>query len=74
MTVHLAIDMGKNLKKFNLNSDKYEWLCERVIAHQMPRTSVLHRHMLTVRKFENKLNNLNLNINLSGWIERVANL
>ncbi len=64
----------KKLNKFDLDSDKYKWLCERVIAHQMPRTSVLHRHMLKVRKFEQKLNSFNLNLNFSGWIERVANL
>ncbi|BAY80673.1 hypothetical protein NIES267_01300 [Calothrix parasitica NIES-267] len=64
----------KNLNKFNLNSDKYKWLCEKVIAYQMPRTSVLHRHMLKVRKVEQKLKVFNLNLSVSNWIEKVANL
>ncbi|MEJ1936645.1 hypothetical protein WDZ92_41165, partial [Nostoc sp. NIES-2111] len=45
----------KRLKNFNLNSDKYQWLCEGVVRHKMPRTSVMHRYMLTVRKIEQKL-------------------
>lgn len=64
----------KNLNKFNLNSDKYKWLCEKVMAYQMPRTSVLHRHMLKVRKVEQKLKVFNLDLNVSNWIEKVANL
>jgi hypothetical protein len=64
----------KKLSNLNKNSEKYTWLCEAVIRHKMPRTSVMHRHMLTVRKVEQKLRAFNLNINLSSWMERVANL
>ncbi len=64
----------KKMKHFNLKSDKYKWLCERVIAHQMARTSVLHRHMLIVRKIEQKLRVFNLDLKLSNWIEKAANL
>jgi hypothetical protein len=64
----------KSLKNFNLGSYKYQWLCEAVVRHNMPRTSVMHRHMLTVRKIEQKLRVINLNINVSNWIEKVANL
>ncbi len=64
----------KRLKRFNLNSDKYKWLCEKVNSYQMARTSVLHRHMLTVRKIEQKLRVFNLNISVSNWIEKVAKL
>lgn len=64
----------KRLSKFNRNSDKYHWLCEGVVRHKMPRTSVLHRHMLTVRKIEQKLSVFNLNFKVSNWIEKMAHL
>ncbi|BAT53357.1 unknown protein [Nostoc sp. NIES-3756] len=63
----------KRLKNFNLNSDKYQWLCEGVIRHKMPRTSVMHRYMLTVRKIEQKLRVFNLNIQVSNWMEKIGN-
>jgi len=64
----------QSLKSFNRSSDKYQWLCEAVVRHKMPRTSVMHRHMLTVRKIEQKLNVFKLNIQVSNWIEKIANL
>jgi hypothetical protein len=64
----------KKLKNFNLNSEKYLWLCDGVTRYGMPHTSVIHRHMLTVRKIEQKLRVMNININLSNWIEKVANV
>ncbi len=64
----------KRLNNFNLNSEKYLWLCEGVTRHAMPRTSVVHRYMLTIRKIEQKLRARNVNINLSSWIEKLANV
>lgn len=64
----------KSLKSFNRASNKYQWLCEAVTRHNMPRTSVLHRHMLTVRRMEQKLRNFNVDVNLSGFIEKMAKL
>ncbi len=63
----------KKMRNFNRESDKYQWLCEGVVRHNMPRTSVMHRHLLTVRKIEQKLRVVNLKINVSNWIEKVAN-
>ncbi|MHC5824537.1 MAG: hypothetical protein ACYT04_54025, partial [Nostoc sp.] len=62
----------KKLKKLNINSDKYRWLCQEVVRLNMPCISVLHRNMLVVRRMEQKLKNFNLDINLSGWIENMA--
>ncbi|GJD15468.1 hypothetical protein RIVM261_004240 [Rivularia sp. IAM M-261] len=62
------------LNNLNRNSENYQWLCEAVTRHQMPRTPVIHRHMLTVRKVEQKLSAFNLNIRFSSWIEKVAGL
>lgn len=64
----------KKMKKFNTNSDKYQWLSQEVVRLNMPRTSVLHRYMLVVRRMEQKLRNFNLDINLSGWLEKMAKL
>ncbi|MBA3922690.1 MAG: hypothetical protein H0X31_13725 [Nostocaceae cyanobacterium] len=64
----------KRLKNFNINAEGYEWLCQRVIKHNMPQTSVMHRHMLSIRKLEQKLQKFNLNLNVSGWIEKMAEL
>jgi len=64
----------KKMKKLNNNSDKYGWLCQEVVRLSMPRVSVLHRYMLVVRRMEQKLQNFNLDINLSGWIEKMAKL
>jgi hypothetical protein len=63
----------KRLRNFNRNSDKYQWLCEGVVRYKMPRTSVMHRHMLTVRKIEQKLSVFNLNIKVSNWMEKIGN-
>ncbi|BCL39273.1 hypothetical protein [Nostoc sp. MS1] len=63
----------KRLKNFNLKSDKYQWLCEGVVRYKMPRTSVMHRYMLTVRKIEQKLRVFNLNIQVSNWMEKIGN-
>jgi hypothetical protein len=62
----------EKMKNLNVNPDKYQWLFEGIVRHNMPKTPVIHRHMLTVRKIEKKLSKWNLNINLSGWIEQVA--
>ena len=62
----------KKLRDFSLNSDKYNWLCEKVVAYQMPRTPVLHRHMLTVRRIEQKLKKFNINLNVSNLIEKAG--
>jgi hypothetical protein len=64
----------KKLKKLNINSEKYRWMCQEVVRLQMPRVSVLHRYMLVVRRMEQKLRNFNLDINLSSWIEKMAKL
>ncbi|WP_375503178.1 hypothetical protein [uncultured Nostoc sp.] len=64
----------QSLKSFNRSSDKYQWLCERVVGYKMPSTSVMHRYMLTVRKIEHKLSVFKLNIQVSNWIEKIANL
>jgi hypothetical protein len=64
----------KKLKKLNINSEKYLWLCQEVVRLKMPRVSVLHRYMLVVRRMEQKLRNFNLDINLSSWIEKMAKL
>jgi hypothetical protein len=64
----------KSLKNLNRNSPSYQWLCEKVVKHNMPRTSVIHKYMLTVRKIEQKLRVWNVDINLSNWIEKVANI
>ncbi|NJL10151.1 MAG: hypothetical protein HC908_08235, partial [Calothrix sp. SM1_7_51] len=64
----------KKLKNFNRNSEKYQWLCEGVIRHNMPRTPVMHRYILNVRKIEDKLSKYNLNINLSGFLKKVTKL
>lgn len=64
----------KKLKNLNNNSDKYQWLCQEVVRLNMPRVSVLHRYMLVIRRMEQKLQNFNLDINLSSWIERMAKL
>jgi hypothetical protein len=63
----------KKLRNFNRNSEKYQWLCAEVIKHKMPRTSVMHRYMLTVRKIEQKLRVFNLNIQVSNWMEKIGN-
>lgn len=44
----------RKLKKFNINSNKYKWLSQEVIRLNMPRTSVLHRYMLAIRRIEAK--------------------
>ncbi|MFN6483406.1 MULTISPECIES: hypothetical protein [unclassified Nostoc] len=62
----------KRLKRININSDKYRWLCQEVVKFNMPRVSVWHRYMLVVRRIEQKLKNFNLDINLSGWIEKMV--
>ncbi|MEH2262721.1 hypothetical protein [Nostoc sp.] len=64
----------KRLKRLNLDSEKYRWLCQEVVRLKMPCVSVLHRYMLVVRRMEQKLRNFNLDINLSGWIEKMAKL
>ncbi|MEH2273594.1 MAG: hypothetical protein V7K40_01870 [Nostoc sp.] len=61
-----------SLKNFNRSSQKYQWLCEGVVRHKMPRTSVMHRYMLTVRKIEQKLRVFKLNSQVSNWIEKIA--
>lgn len=63
----------QKLKNFNTHSDKYQWLSQEVIKLNMARTPVLHRRMLLIRRMEQKLRNFNLDINLSGWIEKMAN-
>ncbi|MBD2563017.1 MULTISPECIES: hypothetical protein [Nostoc] len=62
----------KRLKKININSDKYRWLCQEVVRLNMPRVSVWHRYMLTIRRMEQKLKNFNLDVNISGWIEKMV--
>ncbi|MFW9261952.1 hypothetical protein [Nostoc sp. CALU 546] len=62
----------KKLKKININSDKYRWLCQEVVRLNMPRVSVWHRYMLLVRRMEQKLKNFNLDINFSGWLEKMV--
>ena len=64
----------KRLRNLRFDSEKYNWLCEKVVAYQMPHTSVLHRHMLTVRRIEHKLKKFNINLNASNLIEKVAKL
>ncbi|MEH2463785.1 hypothetical protein [Nostoc sp.] len=64
----------QSLKNFNLSSDKYQWLCEGVVRHKMPRTSVMHRYMLTVRKIQQKLRVFKLNSQVSNWIEKIAKI
>ncbi|NMG06336.1 hypothetical protein [Brasilonema sp. UFV-L1] len=63
-----------NLKNLETKSEKYQWLCEGVMRHNMPYQPVLHRYILQLRKVENKMQNWNFNINLSTWIERMAKL
>jgi hypothetical protein len=64
----------KKMKNFNLDSDKYQWLSKKVIDYQMPRTPVLHRHMLTLRRIEQKLKIFNINLNLSNVLQKIAKL
>ncbi len=64
-----------SLRNIDKNHEKYEWLCEGIDRYNMPYQPIFHRHMLTIKKLEQKLRILNLNINLSGWIEqRIANM
>lgn len=59
-----------NLRQLNKNSHKYQWLCAAVSRHNMPHLSVMHRHVLNLRKIEAKLKKIHLNINLSNWVEK----
>lgn len=57
------------LKNLNLDSAKYLWLCQRVMAYEMSLTPVLHRHMLTIRRIEQKLKKFNIDLKFSNFIE-----
>jgi hypothetical protein len=59
-----------SLKGIETNSEKYQWLCEGIVRHNMPFRPPLHRHLISIKRVENRLNRLKLNINLSGWIEQ----
>ncbi|QDL12097.1 hypothetical protein DP113_04340 [Brasilonema octagenarum UFV-E1] len=63
-----------NLKNLETKSEKYQWLCEGVMRHNMPFKPVLHRYILQLRKIEKNLHFFKMNIHLSDWIERVAQL
>lgn len=60
----------ETLRNFNRKEEKYQWLCQGVIKYKMPFRPTLHRHLVTIKRIENRLNRLKLNINISGWIER----
>jgi hypothetical protein len=60
----------EGIKAINKKSEKSQWLYEGITRHNMPFRPPLHRHIVTVKRIENKLNRLKLNIHFSSWIER----
>lgn len=59
------------LKNFDRKSEKYKWLCESITRYNMPHHKMAHYYMLKIRKIERKLNLFNINLNLSGLMERL---
>ena len=60
------------LKNIDMSSAKYQWICEKIVEYDMPYKSNLHRYMLTIRRIEERMQKFNLNFNLSGLLERIA--
>jgi hypothetical protein len=62
----------RQLKNIDMSLEKSQWLYEGVARHNMPFKTVLHRHLLAVKAIQSKLNQFNININITNLIERLV--
>ncbi|MGF1539611.1 MAG: hypothetical protein ACFCU5_04040 [Pleurocapsa sp.] len=60
-----------NLRDFQQHTEKYNWLCEKIVQYDMPFRKISHDYLLKMRKIEKKLRIFKININVSNFIEKI---